>query len=217
MTARAAARAQDAPGPGGPGPGPQAKARTSSDADIRRLRLDKAQALRQAGLEPYAYTYDRTAAAAELQAAHAGLSPGQADEAARVRVAGRVMLRRVMGRLAFARLEDSSGAVQLYFDRGVLDPEAWARLKDALDIGDIIGAQGLPTCQQGIGLSLPREDVLAAAAGGAWLPAPAQGRGPFRRPSMLWPLAGRSHPPRRPFPWAPLDPSPSTPPTAQDT
>ena len=43
---------------------------------------------------------------------------GQGEEVA---VAGRVMARRVMGKLAFVRLEDDSGSVQLYVDRAALD------------------------------------------------------------------------------------------------
>ncbi|KAL6769202.1 TSK2 [Auxenochlorella protothecoides x Auxenochlorella symbiontica] len=120
-------------------PGPD---RTASEEDIRSVRIGKAQALRDAGLEPYAYSFDRSASAAQLQAAHAELPAGQEDREARVSIAGRITLRRVLGKLAFARLNDESGAIQLYFDKGTLGQPAFARVKDVLDIGDIVGAEG---------------------------------------------------------------------------
>src|SRR5690606_20963635 len=58
-----------------------------------------------------------------------------------VRVAGRMMLKRVMGKASFATLQDGSGRIQLYLDRGVLGDETYAGFK-SWDIGDIIGAEG---------------------------------------------------------------------------
>jgi lysyl-tRNA synthetase class 2 len=63
----------------------------------------------------------------------------------RVAVAGRVMARRVMGKLAFASLVDASGSVQLYLDRGALDAArdgAFADFKALVDAGDIVGVEG---------------------------------------------------------------------------
>src|SRR5690606_5544755 len=59
----------------------------------------------------------------------------------RARVAGRMMLKRVMGKASFATLQDASGRLQLYLDRGVLGDEAYAAFK-SWDIGDIVGAEG---------------------------------------------------------------------------
>ncbi|TAN27821.1 MAG: lysine--tRNA ligase [Castellaniella sp.] len=57
------------------------------------------------------------------------------------KVAGRMVLKRVMGRASFATLQDTSGRLQLYLDRSVLGDEAYAAFK-SWDIGDIIGAEG---------------------------------------------------------------------------
>jgi lysyl-tRNA synthetase class 2 len=57
------------------------------------------------------------------------------------KVAGRMVLKRVMGKASFATLQDTSGRLQLYLDRGVLGDEAYAAFK-SWDIGDIIGAEG---------------------------------------------------------------------------
>ena len=57
------------------------------------------------------------------------------------KVAGRMMLKRVMGKASFATLQDTSGRLQLYLDRGVLGDEAYAAFK-SWDIGDIVAAEG---------------------------------------------------------------------------
>ena len=57
------------------------------------------------------------------------------------KVAGRMMLKRVMGKASFATLQDTSGRLQLYLDRSVLGEETYAAFK-SWDIGDIIGAEG---------------------------------------------------------------------------
>ncbi|MGB6241016.1 MAG: lysine--tRNA ligase [Castellaniella sp.] len=59
----------------------------------------------------------------------------------RARVAGRMMLKRVMGKASFATLQDATGRLQLYLDRGVLGDETYAAFK-SWDIGDIVGAEG---------------------------------------------------------------------------
>lgn len=59
----------------------------------------------------------------------------------RAKVAGRMMLKRVMGKASFATLQDASGRLQLYLDRGVLGEETYSAFK-SWDIGDIVGAEG---------------------------------------------------------------------------
>ncbi|AVP57259.1 lysine--tRNA ligase [Pulveribacter suum] len=85
--------------------------------------------------------------AAELQAAHGG-QEGEALEAQAiaVSVAGRMMLKRVMGKASFATLQDGSlgetgGRIQLYVTRDAVGEEAYADFK-RWDLGDILGAEG---------------------------------------------------------------------------
>jgi lysyl-tRNA synthetase, class II len=84
------------------------------------------------------YRFERSHAAAELQAAHGELPP-QAETDVEVAVAGRLMLRREMGKLTFGTLQDSSGRIQL-FARAADTPS----YKDfqGLSIGDWIGVRG---------------------------------------------------------------------------
>lgn len=96
--------------------------------ELRTSRLAKASSMRMAGVEPYAYTYDRTHTASELLALYdSKLEPGEEDasnaiafgegENRDVMVAGRIMMRRVFGKLAFYALQDESGMIQLQFDK----------------------------------------------------------------------------------------------------
>lgn len=66
------------------------------------------------------------------------------DAAEEVRVAGRVIARRVMGKLAFVTLRDDSGTIQLYVDKSRLEAGAdgFKQLKGLVDVGDFIGASG---------------------------------------------------------------------------
>ena len=84
------------------------------------------------------YRFERTATAAELGERFGGLEPGSGS-GHEVGVAGRVMLHRPQGKLDFAELRDSSGAIQLFAGAGwTADYEAFS----ALSLGDWVGARG---------------------------------------------------------------------------
>ena len=104
-------------------------------------RRAKLAALRSAG-NPYPNDFRRDALAGELHAAH-GAMDNAALEAAplRVAVAGRMLLKRVMGKACFATLQDMSGRIQLYV---TLDGVGAAPLEafKHWDLGDIVGATG---------------------------------------------------------------------------
>src|SRR5690606_32915573 len=57
------------------------------------------------------------------------------------KVAGRMMLKRVMGKASFATLQDSSGRIQIYLERTALGEDVYAAFKQ-WDIGDIIAIEG---------------------------------------------------------------------------
>src|SRR5690554_1644367 len=69
------------------------------------------------------------------------------EEGKKVRLAGRLMARRIQGKASFAELQDSEGRIQIYFNRDVLCPDEDKTLynevyKKLLDIGDIVGIEG---------------------------------------------------------------------------
>ena len=84
------------------------------------------------------YRFERDAEAAQLQARHGEIEPG-AETGEVVSVAGRVMLVRAQGKLAFATLRDSSGAIQLFAGAAwTADFEGFSKLS----IGDWVGVTG---------------------------------------------------------------------------
>ena len=116
-------------------------------SELRETRLEKGKALAELGQGPYALRFEPSHHTADLQEAHADLASGQERDVA-VAVAGRVMTRRVMGKLAFFTLADETGPIQLFIEKATLaasmpeDPEAFAHITSLVDAGDLIGVQG---------------------------------------------------------------------------
>lgn len=110
----------------------------SSIENLRNIRIQKLNDLVDKGVNPYPYTFDRTAAAQELQDKYANLENGQETEDS-YSVAGRVMAMRNSG--MFMDLMDSSGKIQVFSHKENLAEDKLAVLK-LLDIGDIIGVSG---------------------------------------------------------------------------
>jgi lysyl-tRNA synthetase class 2 len=104
----------------------------------RRAKLAK---LRERGIA-FPNDFRRSALAGRLLSANAAKSTDMLEaEANRVSVAGRMRAKRVMGRASFAKLEDSSGAIQVFLQQQTLgaayeDFKSW-------DVGDVIGAEGV--------------------------------------------------------------------------
>ncbi|MEL6397510.1 MAG: lysine--tRNA ligase [Cyanobacteria bacterium J06626_4] len=126
----------------------QQPAQSASTLDeIRAARLQKVEQLSAAGLNPFAYRWAKTHDAADLQAQYEGLVAGEEvdDEVA---IAGRILARRVFGKLAFFNIQDESGTIQLYLDKKVIrdsmaeNPDAFNQVKQLTDVGDFIGVRG---------------------------------------------------------------------------
>jgi len=113
-----------------------------SESEIKLNRLAKVESMREAGVEPFEYTFDVTTSAAQLTADYNNkLEPGEEDEESDVGIAGRIMTRRVFGKLAFFTIQDESGIIQLQFDKNRLG-ETFKGIKNWTDGGDIIGVRG---------------------------------------------------------------------------
>jgi len=113
-------------------------------SEVERQRRLKLQALRERGIDPFARAFSRThsarAAIADFESRAAG-HPNRAAGSPAVRLAGRLMSRRVMGKMAFAHLQDSSGLIQIQARMDRLGKEDY-HLFESLDLGDIIGVEG---------------------------------------------------------------------------
>ncbi len=112
--------------------------------ELLRVRLEKLQRLRDAGIDPYPHRYDRSHTSSQtvdlLERAEAERGDEGDARTEPVSVGGRIVRYRGMGRATFADIRDSEGEVQLLFRRNNLK-ESYATLKE-LDIGDWIGASG---------------------------------------------------------------------------
>jgi lysyl-tRNA synthetase class 2 len=112
---------------------------TSSDSDIRRLRLSKLDALRDNNIDPYPVIGTRTALAGDLHEKYSDLG-AEVNTGDIETVAGRIVLKRDMGKLAFATVRDISGTIQLFVLQGELG-EQFSQFLD-LDLGDWVSATG---------------------------------------------------------------------------
>ncbi len=107
------------------------------------VRREKLAALVESGKNPfeltkYDYTHTAPEAIALFEERESTLAEG---ETVTVRVAGRMVSRRIMGKASFAHLQDGDGKIQLYVARDGIGEEDYAGFKK-WDIGDIIGVEG---------------------------------------------------------------------------
>ena len=102
----------------------------------QRIRQEKLKALQEEGKDPFVITkYDQTHHSADVKADFEAL------EGKTVRVAGRMMSKRVMGKASFCNIQDLKGNIQSYVARDSIGEEEYKGFKK-LDIGDIIGIEG---------------------------------------------------------------------------
>ncbi len=109
----------------------------------RREKLTAWRARSEAlGQSAFPNHFKPTHHAADLQHRHAQEEHASLDaKKITVAVAGRLMLKRVMGKASFGTLQDTSGRIQLFVTRDALGEEAYGDFKHS-DLGDIFGAQG---------------------------------------------------------------------------
>src|SRR4029078_2905586 len=98
------------------------------------------QGLRDAGVNPYPYRFDRSHTLGELRNTYGTLEAGTATET-RVPVAGRMVLRREQGKLIFATLVDREDEIQLFVSKAVVGDDAFAAF-GRFDLGDWLGVEG---------------------------------------------------------------------------
>ena len=105
-------------------------------SEILKVRREKLAALRAESRDPFKETrFDVTHHAQDIK------DNFDALEGSEVRVAGRLMSKRGMGKVSFCDLQDKSGRIQLYARKDEMDEEEYNRFKK-YDIGDIVGVEG---------------------------------------------------------------------------
>lgn len=106
-------------------------------SELIKTRIEKVAVLREKGINPYPYRYDRSHKIAEAVGNFDTFAAAETE----IRLAGRILLKRKMGKSIFADLHDMTGRVQIYLKiDNVGKPEF--KIFDKLDLGDIIGVTG---------------------------------------------------------------------------
>ena len=102
--------------------------------DYTKIREQKMEALKKAGMNPYAYKFDCTHSAKEALRLKLG--------AKKIKIAGRLMLIRDMGRLCFAHIQDDSSRMQIAFNEKEIGKDKYKFFIKNFDLGDFIGVEG---------------------------------------------------------------------------
>ena len=114
-----------------------------TDKDMSEHRRAKLEAWRARG-GAYPNDFRRSHLAADLHARFAEHSKQVLEEErVRVEVAGRIMLRRMMGKACFLTIEDVSGRIQVYARINGLGSQAYGDIEGLMDIGDLVGVRGV--------------------------------------------------------------------------
>jgi lysyl-tRNA synthetase class 2 len=109
------------------------------DHPLIQERIKKLDALRAQGINPYPHIFTPTHHAKELVTVHAHLEAGQSSQE-HVTIAGRLMLMRKMGKMAFGHVQDATGRIQIWCKSDVM-ADGYAIL-ESVDLGDHLGIEG---------------------------------------------------------------------------
>ena len=106
--------------------------------DLRAQRVQKLNKIVENGGNAYGHRVDDITPSTVVKEIAPTLAEG---EVKKVRVAGRMIARRIMGKSLFASLRDRNDSIQLYVQKNVVGDDEYAKFKE-LDLGDIISAEG---------------------------------------------------------------------------
>jgi lysyl-tRNA synthetase class 2 len=110
--------------------------------ELERIRCEKIQQMRDSGFEPYPTRTEVTSTTADAIKAFENAEKSGNPETLTAVLGGRLRAVRLMGKLAFAHIEDGSGRIQLFFRVNELGEAEMQRFKDHFDLGDFIQAGG---------------------------------------------------------------------------
>jgi lysyl-tRNA synthetase class 2 len=143
-----------------------------SISEYERERRAKLQKLRELGVDPYGQRVEGIRALAEIRSMYK--SEMGHDGGPAIKAAGRIILKRDMGKLSFLTIRDDSGDLQVALDKKRLDDKAW-EVRSLLDLGDQIAVEGaLGTTNKGE-ITIWATSLMVASK--ALLPPPAKWEG----------------------------------------
>ena len=111
-----------------------------NEQEFIKVRVEKTASLRQKGIDPYPTNYKRTHTSQQAEKAFEAAEKEDDEFNETIKVAGRIMGRRGMGKASFIDLSDADGRIQVMMRSNVLNEDY--EILDDLDIGDWIGAEG---------------------------------------------------------------------------
>ena len=111
-----------------------------NEQEFIKVRVEKTASLRQKGIDPYPTNYKRTHTSQQAEKAFEAAEKEADEFNETIKVAGRIMGRRGMGKASFIDLSDADGRIQVMMRSNVLNEDY--EILDDLDIGDWIGAEG---------------------------------------------------------------------------
>src|SRR3989344_1300647 len=104
-------------------------------------RRRKLKEVRDQGINPYPYSFEKKASATELQEKYINLK-SEVHTKDNTTIAGRLMLFRDMGKIAFGTVQDEGGKIQIVLQEGETPQKIKEFTKSSIDIGDFIGVSG---------------------------------------------------------------------------
>jgi lysyl-tRNA synthetase class 2 len=113
----------------------------SLEDDLYRQRLDRVREIEGLGFQAYGHRFDFTQTIPQILAEYGTKTATELEPRVHVRIAGRIMTIRRMGKAGFAHLQQNGERLQIYVRKDAV-PERDFALYEMLDIGDIIGAEG---------------------------------------------------------------------------
>ncbi len=99
----------------------------------REMRLERLEAIRKSGVNPYPEKFEKKQSLAEAKAEPEGTT---------VKTAGRIMTKRTMGKIAFCHLQDWSGKMQIVLNVNEIGEESLQFFAEHFDMADFIGVEG---------------------------------------------------------------------------
>lgn len=106
--------------------------------DLIRTRRQKLADLREKNINPYPYRYERSHIIKEARDNYDTLAAGQTA----IKLAGRIMLKRKMGKVIFSDIHDLSGKLQIYVKIDNVGKDEFKLFDKKIDLGDILGVEG---------------------------------------------------------------------------
>ena len=110
--------------------------------DLEAVRVEKLRRIEALGVDPWGGRFDGHWPIDEIRDRESeAAKPGDETPGPRVRIAGRIVLRRVQGNVHFLELRDWTGRIQVFVGKKQVGPEGWALAKE-LDLADLLGVDG---------------------------------------------------------------------------